>query len=76
MTPIAKNNLIGPGPSQPHVTVKMQHRHSTKIQYSQQNYNQKITRKAAFRNFARQFLTHFHNDNNLLHTINTDIPKW
>jgi len=23
MTPIVKNNLIGPGPSQPHVTVKM-----------------------------------------------------
>jgi len=31
MTPIVKNNLIGPGPSQPHTTVKMQHIRSTKI---------------------------------------------
>ena len=31
MTPIVKNNLLGPGPSHPHATVKMQHIRSTKI---------------------------------------------
>jgi len=54
MTPIVKNNLIGPGPSQPHAIVKMQHISSTKIKCSQQNYNQKITRKVAFREFHKK----------------------
>jgi len=56
MIPTVKNNLIGPGPSQPHASVKMQHISSTKIQYSQQNYNQKITRKAAFRELHKKVI--------------------